>query len=247
MNNRQAEERLLKALAYSTFGEKSFGDTENSLLYQASTGKLPYCGAEDLEDVKQSGQNRIRPELIGWLCTDQQARRCIHCSGIKVCGAWINGFLDLPFVNIDFPLAFRYCLMDLVIDLTNAQLTELDLSNCYVLQVKGQGLKVKHDFLLKDGILTDIDLPGAQIGGVLDCRGAKFAGDLYAERISVSSSIFLGNGFTARQMEMENRLLRAEGMEGAKINLVGAQIGGDLDCSGGTVINANHTAIDLKT
>jgi uncharacterized protein YjbI with pentapeptide repeats len=230
MNNRQVEERLLKALAYAKFGKESFNDAENSLLHQASTGELPFCAEEDLEDVSHS-QRRIRPELIGWLCMDEQARRCVHWQGIKVCGAVINGFLDLLFVNIDFPLAFRYCWMDLVVDLTDAQITELVLSNCYVLQVKAQGLKVKYDLLLKDGVFTDVGLPGAQIGGVLDCRGTKFTGDLYAERISVSGSIFLSDGFTS---------------QGAEINLVGAQIGGDLDCSGGTFINANHTTINLK-
>jgi hypothetical protein len=228
MNNRQGEERLLKALAYAKFGKKSFSDAENSLLLQASIGGHTFCADENFEF---DSQHRIRPELIGWLCMDEQARRCIDWSGIKVCNAWINGFLDLPFVNIEFPLAFRYCSMDLVIDLTNAQLTELVLSNCDGLQLEGQGLKVKTDLLLRGALLKDIDLPGAQIGGILDCRGAKFADGLYAERISVSGSILLGDGFTS---------------QGAEINLVGAQIGGDLDCSGGTIVNGTHTAINLK-
>jgi hypothetical protein len=230
MNHRQEEERLLKALAHATFGRESFNDTENSLLHQASTGELPYCAEEDLEDVKY-GQRRIRPELIGWLCMDQQARRFIHWSGIKVCGARINGFLDLPFVDIDFPLAFRYCSMDLVIDLTNAHVTDFIVSDCYVLQIKGQGLKVMYDFLLRNASFGELDLLGAQIGGILDCRGAQFQGDLLAERASVSGSVFLGDGFTS---------------QGGEIFLRGGQIGGDLDCSGGTFVNASHTAIDLK-
>ena len=240
MNNRQVEERLLKALAHAEFGKKSFNDAENSLLHQASTGELPFCSEEDLEDVSYS-QRRIRPELIGWLCMDEHARRCVHWRGIKICGAFINGFLDLPFVNIDFPLAFQYCWMELVIDLTNAQIADLILSNCYFLQVKAQGLKVKHDLLLRHGVLGNLDLPGAQIGGTLDCRGAKFIGALYAERISVRGSTFLSDGFIS---DVAGWSAAPQGED--EINLVGAQIGGDLDCSGGTFINANHTTINLR-
>jgi hypothetical protein len=72
-------------------------------------------------------------------------------------------------------------------------------------------------------------LPGAQIGGDIRCEGGTFtnpprrgiAGSgmaLNAEGSNVKGSVYLRQGFAA----------------GGIVTLVGAQIGGDLDCSGGT-------------
>jgi hypothetical protein len=78
----------------------------------------------------------------------------------------------------------------------------------------------------------EVRLLRAQVGGNLDCRGGSFdsppqedspeTGDaLSADGVSVRGDVFLNAGFTAR----------------GELRLLGAQIGGSLDCSGGTFKN----------
>jgi hypothetical protein len=68
----------------------------------------------------------------------------------------------------------------------------------------------------------EVRLPGAKIGGILNCLGATFVNPigtaLNAQRLRTGRDVFLREGF------------RAEG----GVSLIGAEIGGDLDCQGAT-------------
>jgi len=84
-----------------------------------------------------------------------------------------------------------------------------------------------------------VRLLGAQIDGDLDCRGGTFknprtpenpdAKTLFADRARVTGSVFLMDKFTAE----------------GEVRLLGAQIGGDLGCSGGafSALNAETAVI----
>jgi predicted acyltransferase (DUF342 family) len=85
-------------------------------------------------------------------------------------------------------------------------------------------LKVGRNALLWDGFAADgaIRLPGANITGNLNCRGAKLNGidangdALVAENLTVGQDIFLQSGFTAA----------------GAISLLGANITGNFECQG---------------
>jgi hypothetical protein len=88
-----------------------------------------------------------------------------------------------------------------------------------------------------DGELGAVRLAGARIGGHLDCSGATIrnpsgpalrAGD----HLQVGGKVFLRAGFTAH----------GAGKLGAVL-LAGARIGGELDCSGATIINPSGPAL----
>ena len=70
-----------------------------------------------------------------------------------------------------------------------------------------------------------VRLLGAHIGGQLDCDGASLRNDsgpaLIADGLQVGQGMFLRGGFTAT----------GAGDDGA-VRLVGAHIGGQLDCTG---------------
>ncbi len=81
-----------------------------------------------------------------------------------------------------------------------------------------------------------VRLSGAHIGGSLDCDGASLRNDsgpaLYADRLQVDQAMFLRDGFTAT----------GSGELGA-VRLIGAHIGGHLDCTGADLRNDSGPAL----
>jgi hypothetical protein len=97
-----------------------------------------------------------------------------------------------------------------------------------------KAVEVKGDVFLSKGFRADgeVRLPGAHIGGDLQCGGGTFFNPaqkdlegtgkaLSADGIRVSGAVFLSEGFRAR----------------GEVRIVGAQIGGQLSCMGGTFQN----------
>src|SRR5208282_1757011 len=166
--------------------------------------------------------------LLAWLCMNEQARKQVHPRGVLVYGADITGPLDLSFVNIPFKLRLVRCRLKEDIDLSRAEVSELDLLGSLVHGITAHGLIVKNQVFLNNGFTAngEVGLRDAQIiGGELDCSGGTFTNKggyaLSADRINVKGGVFLNNGFTAN----------------GEVRLLGAQIGGDLDCDGGTFTN----------
>jgi hypothetical protein len=94
------------------------------------------------------------------------------------------------------------------------------------------GLQVGQNMFLSGGFTATgsgengaVRLPGAHIGGPLDCSGADLRNDsgpaLIADGLQVGQSMFLCGGFTAT----------GSGENGA-VRLPGAHIGGSLECNG---------------
>ena len=105
------------------------------------------------------------------------------------------------------------------------------------------GLQVDQGMALTDGFtatgsgeLGAVRLNGAHIGGILDCSGAKLRNDsgpaLAAGRLQVDQSLHLRSGFTAT----------GSGERGA-VHLLGAHIGGQLDCSNAKLRNDSGPAL----
>jgi hypothetical protein len=256
----QTQERAsdLRALAEAKFGKETPSDAEKLLLENVPKGKWAKCGPkhndanpsdnpsdrpikEDDDDPNNNPRNldnwepkrRIRAELVGWLCTDQEARKHVHWRGIQVYAADITGPLDLSFVNIPFPLKFRHCRLKKVINLRRAEVSELDLQDSLVQGISAHGLNVKHNvFLRQCAVFGAVGLRDAQIGGDLDCSGGAFTNPpqkdvarsgeaLNADGINVEGDVFLSNGFAAN----------------GEVRLLGAQIGSGLHCDAGTFKN----------
>ena len=87
------------------------------------------------------------------------------------------------------------------------------------------------------GELGAVRLIGANIGGQLSCSGATITNPsgpaLHGEHVQVSGGVLLRAGFAAE----------GDGKLGA-VRLVGAHIGGVLDCSGATITNPSGPALD---
>ena len=105
------------------------------------------------------------------------------------------------------------------------------------------GLQVGQDMFLGGGFTATgagedgaVRLPGAHIGGSLECDGAILRNDsgpaLVADGLQVGQGMFLRGGFTAT----------GAGEDGA-VRLLGAHIGGQLDCTGADLRNDSGPAL----
>jgi hypothetical protein len=247
----------LEQLARARFGTLSAAELK--LARAVPKNETAYCGpSHDDNDAHndpgradQWGPERhIRADLIRWLCLDRTARDRVPPIGIGVHAAKIVGELDLAFVTVVFPLQVWRCALTDDAILMQVEIPFLSFAGSWVRLVNATGASVKGGVALNNGFRAEgtVILYGAQIGWMLDCRGATFKNPprkglsgsglaLNAANITVNGNLFLSKGF------------RTEG----EVRLAGAQIRGDFDCSGGAFVNppkaelsGSGTALDAE-
>jgi hypothetical protein len=233
----QATQELLRLLPPQF---KQLSRAESILLLHAPRGLPAPCGpspdpndpANDPSKADEWGSERqVHAELIRWLCRDLAAARCIDPKGIQLVAAKIIGPLDLSFCTVRFPLFLFRCCVTEEINVRSASLPGLFLNGSSVQSISADGMHVEGNVDLLGGFTAhgEVRLLGAQIGGNLDCSGGTFKNPpqegpqsgstaLNADGVNVTGSVFLRDGFAAN----------------GGVRLPGAQIGADLDCSGGT-------------
>jgi hypothetical protein len=175
----------------------------------------------------------VHAGLIRWLCRDPAAS-CIDPKGIQLVGAKIIGPLDLRFCTVRFPLFMFRCCVTEEIDLISASLPGLYLNGSSVQSISADDVHVEGNVHFRESFTArgEVRLPGAQIGGSLDCTGGIFKNPpqkdlpgsgktLIGDGMNVTGSVFLRNEFTSE----------------GEVRLLGAHIGGQLDCTGGTFKN----------
>ncbi len=238
--SRGPEDDLLK-LAVGKFAPLS--EAEQKLLRAAPKGDVARGGQNfdekdrenDPSKADQWGPERtIRAALLRWLCVDRRARELVDPKGIQVFAAKISGTLDLSFVAIPFPLLLWRCRLVEDADLSNVEIPALYFIGSWVRRIEADGARVTGNLFLREGFHAEgeVRLLGAEIGGSLACEHGTFKNPaqkdiegsgkaLSADRMKVTGSVFLRDGF------------HAEG----EVRLLGAEIGGDLNCVRGTFKN----------
>ncbi len=239
--------RDLKALATANFGKLT--DAEELLLEKVPTGEWAVCGPND-DDADPNNNpkhaddwgpgRQIRAELVGWLCMDKDAREHVHGRGIQVYGANVNGPIDLSFVTISFQLSLEHRRLKADIDLSSAEVQRLDLRGSLVGEMSADGVVVKNDVVLDDGFTTvgELRLLGAKIGGNLSCIGGTFTNP---PRKGVDGS---GKAVNADGIDVQGDVFIRESTVKGEVRLLGARIGGGLDCDGGTFTNPPRKDLD---
>ena len=184
---------------------------------------------------KWDPDREVRAELIRWLCGDSSVSSRVDPKGIQLFGAKVTGPLDLSSCTLRFPLFMFWCCVTEEINVSSASLPGLYLNGSSVQSISADGLRVEGNVHLREGFTAhgQVRLPGAQIGGNLDCTGGMFKNPpqkdspgsgtaLIADGMNVTGSVFLRNKFIAE----------------GEVRLPGAHIGGQLDCTDGTFKNA---------
>ena len=164
--------------------------------------------------------------------------------GLRLRGAKITGRLDLENLATGISLELTDCLLEEGIFARNARLASLVLAGCLLDHaaeppLDGAMLVCGALFLVGTRVIGHADsgavrLAGARIGGQLGCIGAELRNDsgpaLIADSLHVDQGTFL-RGFT----------VAGRGGTGA-VRLLGARVGGQLDCAGATVSNDSGPA-----
>ena len=182
----------------------------------------------------------IRDILRGRLVPDPDPH------GLRLRGARISGQLDLKNLSTDVNLELSDCLLEDGVLARDARLASVGLIGCRIEQCAEPPLdaaRLTCSFLdltrtriTGSGERGAVDLVGAHVGGQLDCSGAELCNDsgpaLAADGLQVGEALALGGGFTAT----------GSGERGA-VRLVGAHVGGQLDCSGAELCNDSGPAL----
>lgn len=98
---------------------------------------------------------------------------------------------------------------------------ELMLRSCRI----SSSLMLQKCFFSKEFIAQD-----TSVSGLFGLSGSHLAAGLYADRLQCVAGVFLRNGFVAKK----------------QVRLLGAQIGGDLDCSGGYFEDEERDALNAN-
>jgi len=236
----QAGQELMR-LATTQFNRLS--DAEANLLRAVPKGEWAVCGSSsDFDDATNDPakadewgpEREVHAGLIRWLSVDPAAADRVDPIGIHLFGARITGILDLSFVCVPFPLRLFRCRLAQEVLLRSAQLPALYLNGSRTGPIRADGLSVRGYLFLSDGFTAggEVRLPGAQIGGGLDCSHGRFKNPpqkdviasgkaLIADGANVKGAVFLSDRFTAE----------------GEVRFVGAEIGKNFECSGGTFNN----------
>jgi len=142
---------------------------------------------------------------------------------LRLCGAWLEGSLNLNGANVERHLLLWRCHIDRI-EAFQANLKSVNLSEFQLVGgIAGDLLRCDGGLMLRNGrALGGVSFANASINGSVDFRGSFFEGGDYNVTLSltgaaISDSIFLDNGF------------RSVG----HIQLDGATIGRNLNGSGG--------------
>jgi hypothetical protein len=187
-------------------------------------------GPLDPELMKAWGPDRtVRASLLRSLLVDEVWP--VHAKGVQLQGVRISGRLDLEAATLRCPLRMDYCYFDApqpTLDYATASV--LAFTRCLLAGLTGDTVTVTQDLNLTGSIFTGpVLLGGANVAGGFICRGTKLEGAnpvgnaLGAENLKVGRDVFFRDGFTAA----------------GAIWLVGADIAGDLECSGAKLNGTN--------
>jgi len=244
----------LEDVARSRFRDLSYAELK--LLRAAPKGEWAVCGPNANDDDaandpstgdKWGAERAIRAELMRWLAVDREAAERVDPKDLQIYGAKITGEFDLSYAVVPFPLLLARCRLMENLSLINAQVPALALRGCWALSLNAEGIKVKGGVFLGEGFHAqgEVRLVGAQIGSDLSCIGGRFENPLQtrtteggkvegtpgtgtalnADGINVKGSVFLRQGFHAQ----------------CEVRLLGAQIGGNLECDDARFENPPQT------
>lgn len=154
--------------------------------------------------------------------------------GVQLSGARIDGALDLEGVVSTAGLNLTDCRLSHPVVARDAQFPWLELEGCHIpalladrLRVTG-GLFMRHGFTATGSDRRAVRLPGARIGGNLECDGAVLSSAnepaFHADDIQVEGNLFLRYGFCATANSSLGVVLLAGAFVGGALNLVGSRL-----------------------
>ncbi len=199
---------------------------ERKLITATQAGETCYLTdkANPTRPTANTDATSIRPPLLRLLILGGTKDCGLHERGVQLVGGWIEDPLDLAFCTGKGATVLDFCHFEFEPNLTQTTLQQLSLDNSTFPGLMAQGAQISGGLFLQFVIATGtVKVGGAEIGGQLDCEGAKFDGGidkkgaqqraLNAQGVEVGQDIFL-------------RSVTATGT----VDLGGIKIGGQLVC-----------------
>jgi hypothetical protein len=169
--------------------------------------------------------------------------------GLRLRGARITGQIDLENITSDLALELRDCLLPSGLNLRNAQLPVVTLTGCRIEKTPNSDDAPIDATRLTTRVLSfanstvtaaagpaAIRLAAARVGTV-DGHGARLENTtgpaLDADGLQADHSVFLTDGFTATSASTQGT-----------IRLIGARIGGQLNCGGASLRNTTGPSLN---
>lgn len=193
---------------------------EQKLLAACRQGE--FANVSDKRPEAANDNNTVRAAFLRFLALGGDEQAPVHEHGVQLKGAWVEGVLDLDGARILRRLGLQDCHFSDVPLLRDSRIYgTLNLTGSHVNGLDADRMVCDGSVFLRRGFTAKgkVHLLGAQIGGNLDCSGAKLHDKngyaLWCDNAVVKGSVFLVD-FTAN----------------GEVRLIGAQIGGALDCEG---------------
>ena len=207
---------------------------EQKLLDACRQGE--FANISDKRPEAVNDDNVVRAAFLRFLALGGDEKNPVHEHGVQLFGAWIEGVLDMVAARVPSDLFIFDCHFDSTPVFRGAKIAgTLNLGSCQLPGFIGDSLACEGNlFLHQDFSSTGtVRLRGAQIGGDIECRRAKFDGmegdALSADGVVVQGSIFLNQKFTSM----------------GEVRLLNARIGGNLDCGSAQFDGVNGDALSV--
>lgn len=210
----------MKAAGRSLIDFKPLRAAEETLLKCCKRGELARLGFRLPGEVSED--SRVRAGFLRFLLLGGDEAAPVHEAGVRLQGAYIEECLDLGGATLEHPVSLTHCLFECSPDFTDAQISGALLLN----HSKSPGFIAER---LSTRSVMDLshyhcsgqmEIAGARIGGSLHLNGARLEGQgawaLSAGGMHVNGDVFLCGKFSAT----------------GDVVLLGARIGGQLNCSG---------------
>jgi hypothetical protein len=186
---------------------------------------LHRSGPFDFDTMQGWGSNRrIRAEVLRYLLVEDDWQ--VHARGVWLIGVEISGDFDLEGTTLRCPLRLENCYLSSLtpVNFDYSSVSLLTITGCHLAGLRGDTLMVsKYLDLAESTFTSQVYLIDADIAGQFNCSKAQLkAGPdddryaLFADGIKVRGGVDLDQAIT----------------EGGAVRLLGADIGGQLTCTG---------------
>jgi hypothetical protein len=156
-------------------GHGQLPPAERKLLEACAKGE-PASIDTALRPMRRTDENHIRAQFLRFLVLGGDERAPVHEKGVHICGAWIDGDVDLEACHVTVPITLDWCYVDGNINLLDAETPCLFLDNSFAKRIDAKRLRCAGSVHLNNAtsVAGGVSMVGAQVGGDIDCDDTYF-------------------------------------------------------------------------
>jgi hypothetical protein len=211
-------------------------DAEMEVAASARKGQPTVFEVKADETDIERAERTVSARWVRFLALGGDDKTPVHEKGVRIHGAVIEGALDFEGCTLSAPLFLLNCELTGMLTLRDAHAQTIDLGGSRCRAIDADRLEVTGSVFMRRGFVAGapVRLLGAKISGNLVCEHGSFKGHdtlgnaLACDGIEIGGAAFLGNGFMAAGI----------------VRMVGAKIGIDVNCAGGSFFAV--TAVKLS-